>query len=152
MKMNYGDRVVASIEIQNLIDGVLYRNLGNPEWQSMPLPNTEKLRAPRPWSSAARGLTPYPYKVALLRGQSGSLSSPEGLDAWIYSNETGTLRLLVPDLNFFPVVQSPVSGFRRVFHSIVIGEVPTTLFNPPDGAPIKEVPAPQPGFPGQKPR
>jgi hypothetical protein len=140
MAVNYGTRIVPTILIRNLSKRVLYRNIGRPEWLEQQLNLRPESFQPRPWSPKTVGLYPYPHKLALLKGQDGSLTAKEGLDAWIYSNELGTMRLMVPALNFFEVVQSPVSGLRRVHSNIEVGATnDDSLFEPPPGAVVQQI-------------
>jgi hypothetical protein len=138
IQLNYGDRIVPMIDIENLTTRRYYRFLGGDFWLTGELAYPDNAYKPRPWSSAAPGLKPYGRKLALLKGQDGSLTADTGLEAWIVANDTGTMRLLVPALNFFPVVQSPIVGRRRVYSNIEFVDSPATMFDPPPGAALKQ--------------
>jgi hypothetical protein len=57
----------------------------------------------------------------------------EGFEAWISHNKTGLTMLLIPQLNFFPVVKQSFNLGQEVYSNIVIGEQPGELFDaPPD--------------------
>jgi hypothetical protein len=137
---DYGDRRIRQTEISNFRLRVFYRNLGREVWLTGPLPYSDRAFKPRPWSSRAVGLFPYPFRLALLKDQDGSLQASEGLEAWIFSNEYGATRLMVPALNFFPVFHSRVTGLRRVYSNIeFVSDVDASIFEPPAGAPLEHV-------------
>ncbi len=139
MVLDYGHKVVPEIRIENFADRTFYYNDGRDAWLTGPLPWVDQAFSPQPWSSRAVGLTSYRYKVALLRGNDGSLRSDAGLDAWQFSNNGGVTKLLVPALNFFAVVQSRLDGQRRVYSNIDLSLTPgPELFRPPAGVPLQE--------------
>jgi hypothetical protein len=121
------------VSIVNLTRRIYYRGGADPDsvWQSGPYEAPEVRFKPQVWFKEMVGLSQYPYKLALLKGQDGSLTALEGLDAWIYTNYAGTMRLVVPALNFHAVVNSPVQGMREVYSNIVIGNVDPALFEAP---------------------
>jgi hypothetical protein len=90
------------------------------------------------------GLKKYERRLALLSGQDGSLWATEGLEAWVNSTQGGSLLLLAPDLNFYPIVSTNISGSRRVLSNIRIKELPASLFEPPAGANVTFVNKPFP--------
>jgi hypothetical protein len=49
-----------------------------------------------------------------MEGQDASLVSEVGLEAWSFSNDSGVMRLMASDLNFFAVVHIRANGMRRV--------------------------------------
>jgi hypothetical protein len=137
--LDYGDKIVPEVRIENFFERRFYYNDGRDEWLTGPLDWGEHAFRPEPWSSRAIGLTTYRYKVALLRGHDGSLTSDAGLDTLQFSDNGGTTRLLVPALNFFAVVSSRVDGQRRVYSNIDLSTIPDAeLFNPPTGVPLQQ--------------
>lgn len=138
IQLNYGDRIVPMIDIENYRSRRYYRHTGGDSWLTGPLAYPDDAFKPKPWSSAAQGLKRYAHKLALLKGQNGLLTADSGLEAWIVLNETGTMRLLAPALNFFPVVQSPVVGTRRVYSNIELVDSSPSYFEPPAGASLTE--------------
>jgi hypothetical protein len=78
-------------------------------------------------------LTPYPYKLALAKGQDGSLTSTVGLEAYQRTTTDGSIFIMAPSLNFFIVVQrTPVGEIS--YHDIDVSEKPPKeLFEPPAG-------------------
>jgi hypothetical protein len=138
--LDYGDEIVPEVRIENFAERRFYYNDGRRgTWLTGPLNRPGHAFSPRPWSSRAIGLTTYRYKVALLRGQDGSLRSDTGLEAWQFSGNGGTTKLLVPALNFFAVVESSVDGQRRVYSNIDLSAIPgTELFRPPTGVTLQE--------------
>jgi hypothetical protein len=83
------------------------------------------------------GLSPYQYKLALRRGEDGSLASTTGFSTYQFVNDSGNQWLLVPELNLFPVVKQWVqTGRREAVSNIVIREPDPLLFLPPADATI----------------
>lgn len=137
--LDYGDKIVPEARIENFAERRFYYNDGREKWLTGPLDWGEHAFRPQPWSSRAIGLTTYRYKIALLRGDDGSLRSGAGLDAWQFSDNGGTTKLLVPALNFFAVVTSRLDGQRRVYSNIDLSTMPSAeLFRPPPGVPLQE--------------
>ena len=142
LMVNYGDKVVKTIYIENFTRRMYYRNLsGRPEWAQGELQRPDGHLRAMSWSSNAEGLAPYAYKLAVLKGQDGSLAATDGLSAYIFTSAAGTVRVMAPDLNFFPVVSSPVAGVRRVHTNIEVGEQEPSLFEPLPGAILERLPA-----------
>jgi hypothetical protein len=129
------------VTIKNLTSDTFYTGPLTPNsnkgWTAFSMPVAEIRKKPPVWSDGMLGMSRYHHKVALLKGMSGSLVANDGLDAWIYSNPDGAMRLLVPTLNFFPVVNSSVTGRRLSYTNIVIGPVDQALFEPPPGVPVE---------------
>jgi hypothetical protein len=137
--LDYGDKIVPEVRIENFAERKFYYNDGRDKWLTGPLEWGEQAFRPQPWSSRAIGLTTYRHKVALLHDQDGSLRSETGLDVWQSSDNGGTIKLLVPALNFFAVVSSRVDGQRRVYSNIDLSSTPNAeLFLPPPGVPLQE--------------
>ncbi len=129
--------------IQNFADGRYYQSSKVGEWISGPLPapGPRKLLSAR--SDALRKYTP---RLALLAGQDGSIHSLDGLEAWISTTNDGSVHMLAPALNLFPVISNQLNGHRRVLSNIVIGAVDPALFKPPSGDNVTEVAATAPAF------
>ncbi len=60
LSLNYGSKVVPTIDILNFERRVFFRNLGREEWLTGPLSYDERNFVPQPWSSNAPGLEAYP--------------------------------------------------------------------------------------------
>jgi hypothetical protein len=89
------------------------------------------------------GLSEYSKRLDVLTGGSGSLEAAVGLRAYQLANRNGTMWLLAPELNFFPVVQQAVaSGRREAYSNIALGEPDASLFEPPSG--VEVVPLTEP--------
>ena len=87
-----------------------------------------KSRANRP------GLMPYRYKLALAKGQDGSLTASVGFSGYRFVNTSGNMWLIVPELNLLPVVKQWVqTGRRELLTNIVVEEQDETKFMPPPG-------------------
>jgi hypothetical protein len=137
--LDYGDKIVPEIRIENFADRSFYSNDGRKEWLTGPLEWGEQAFSPQAWSSRAIGLTSYRYKVALRRGDDGSLRAQTGLDAWQFSDNGGTTKLLVPALNFFAVVSSRLDGQRRVYSNIDLSTMSRPeFFRPPAGVTFQQ--------------
>ncbi len=102
-------------------------------WVSSPAPARPLPR----WRRGTSGLRPYADKVALRAGDDGSLRSDKGFEAWLYTTKNGGLEVLVPDLNFFPVVSVDVAGHRELYYNIRVGPLPDDLFAPPPRAIVR---------------
>jgi hypothetical protein len=101
-------------------------------WVAWPLqegtPILPRIRADNP------GYVKYQWRLALRRGENGSLKSDVGFDAYQFTGQPGHLMLLVPALNFFIVVMQQAGGMTMMYSNITIGEQPTSLFTLPAGA------------------
>ena len=129
------------VSIRNVSERMSYVGRGL-AWTSTHLGNAP-MSGPARWREGTVGLTKLPQRVSLSPGAdttSGSdlrLLSEGGYETYRWS--VGSVDcLLVPKLNFFPVVRnSLLSGRREVYSNIVVGEQPPGLFSPPPGATIK---------------
>src|SRR5262245_28323670 len=131
--------------ISNYLQGRYYHSSKARVWKSGPLTTGPAgPRQLRQFFTKSSGLRRYRRKLALLAGQDGSLSAADGLDAWISTTDQGSVHLLAPSLNFYPVVSSMLDGQRRVLSEIRVGPVPDSLFEPPPGEPVDFVTDPFP--------
>jgi hypothetical protein len=124
-----------SVVIVNFTKRIYFRGLADPDrsWDSGPYEAPEVRFKPRGWFKEMVGLAPYPFKVALRKGQNQSLTALEGFDAWIYTNQSGTVRLLIPALNFHAVVNNRIQGMREAYTNILVGGIEAGIFDaPPD--------------------
>ena len=131
--------------ISNYLQGRYYHSSKAGAWTSGPLHTGPA--GPRPlgqFFTKASGLRKYRRKLGLLAGQDGSLAAADGLDAWISTTDQGSVHLLVPSLNFYPVVSSMLDGERRVLSAIRVGPQPDSLFEPPPGEHVEFVTDPFP--------
>lgn len=131
--------------ITNYANGRYYRSKGGRDWIAGPLIGTGREQIPPVMrTKALGGLQKYTKKLALLAGQDGSLWSAEGLEAWLNVTQGGSMLMLAPELNFYPVVSTNVSGNRRVLSNIRIGTLSPSVFEPPPGANVSFVDTPFP--------
>jgi hypothetical protein len=119
--------------IANYPKGAYYHSAKAGEWTSGPLVVPAGPRKLRQFYTNSAGLRQYSRKLALLAGQDGSLEAMEGLDGWISTTADGSIHILAPSLNFFPVVSVMLNGQRRVLSDIRIGPVPSSYFEPAAG-------------------
>jgi hypothetical protein len=129
--------------ISNYSKGRYYQSSKAGEWTSGPLVLTGPRRHLQFFTKSS-GLLKYRGKLALLAGQDGSFNAADGLDAWISTTAEGSVHLLVPSLNFYPVVSNRLDGVRRVLSEIRIGLVPASLFEPAAGDRVTFVEEPFP--------
>jgi hypothetical protein len=134
--------------IANHSKGRYYRSKGR-EWISGP--QAAAPSRPLQFFTKASFLRKYRGRLALLAGQDGSLNAANGLDAWISTTDEGSVHLLAPALNFYPVVSNKLNGSQRVLSNIRIGAVPASLFEPPPGEPVTFVEEPFPPAVAQQP-
>jgi hypothetical protein len=89
--------------------------------------------------AGSSGLSLYRYKLALRVGEDQSLASTTtGFTAYQFVNNSGNLWLMVPELNFYPVVKQWVlTGRRELVSNIEIGEQDPNLFFPPPGVEVQ---------------
>jgi hypothetical protein len=124
------DRFVVSI--RNIQRATYYSYRWNRGWISAPMELPSNGWKPLRVRANSSGLSPYRYKLALRRGEDGALASTTGFSADQFVNDSGNQWLLVPELNFFPVVKQWVqTGRREAVSNIVIGEPDPLLFLPP---------------------
>lgn len=77
---------------------------------------------------------PYPFRLALARGQDGSLTAREGFDAFEVVTNAGETALFIPALNFFEAVRKGSLGDSTVFSDIDLISSDSSLFDLPSGA------------------
>jgi len=123
--------------IRNYTLGRYFQSSKAGEWQSGPLPGAPGARALNRFFT--KSMRPYRPRLALLAGQNGALQAAEGLEAWISTNDDGTVLMLAPSLNFFPVVSNHLNGRRRILADIRIEPVERSLFEPAAGDAVTQV-------------
>jgi hypothetical protein len=84
-------------------------------------------------------LTPYPKKLEIRDGKEYSLTAETGFSAYQEMTSNGGLLLLVPELNFFPVVRDRIDGRRETYSDLVLSEPNADLFVPPPGVAVESV-------------
>jgi hypothetical protein len=127
------------VSINNLPAGMSYVGRGL-VWKSFA---SRGLSKPARWRAGTPGLTKLAQRIALV----GDASATSGSDLKLvaeggyeaYRWATGSLDcILIPSLNFFPVVRnSLLSGRREVYSNIAIGEPPREIFGPPLGVTVE---------------
>lgn len=126
----------ALISINNISEATYYRFSPKLGWISGPMRLPPGRFNPPQWHLGMVGLQRYPFRLALRAGETQELQADKGFEAYAYLTPKGTPRLVVPDLNFFAVVNTSVRGRREAYTNIVIGEPDPNLFRPPAGAKI----------------
>lgn len=139
-----GNTTVVIRHITNYTHGLYYHSAKPKEWFSGPLRMPASGRRQVQFRTKSPGLQRYNWKLAMRNGEQQSLNADAGFDAWLSTASNGTTHLLVPALNFYPVVSSSVGGARRVLSQIVIGPVDASMFVPPPGESIRSVDEPMP--------
>jgi hypothetical protein len=71
-------------------------------------------------------------------GTGGLKSKDRGFSAYMYTTQSGAVRLMVPELNFFHVVMQQLGGHGKRFFNISVGEPPSELFVPPPGVDVRQ--------------
>ena len=127
---------VAHITIRNFAQKAYYVCTGS-KWMTGPMEVPPEGYKPPRYHSGMQGLTPYAYKLGLLKGGNRSLRAEKGLDAYHYVTPSGTVWLLAPALNFQAVVKVFLDGMRLEFSEIEIGEPDRSLFLPPPGVAVE---------------
>lgn len=131
------DGTVNIVSIKNIARATIYVKSTTGQWVSHPMKLPTGGYRPAKMRVATVGLSQFPFKLALQKGQNGSLrSNSAGLDAYHYVTPSGNVWLMVPSLNFFPVLQETLEGRRELYSNIVVGGQPAELFEPPPGAVI----------------
>jgi hypothetical protein len=129
-------------EILNEAANAYYASVGQNRWTRHPL----RIHQTRPIGllDTTKGLTSYPYRLDLQIGGTGSLSASSGFSAYLVTMSTGNVRLMVPELNLFPVVQQVLGHYVKVYSNIVTGDISSDVFDPPVGAEVTYSPVPMP--------
>jgi len=94
----------------------------------------------------------YPYKLAIRKGESGSVTSAIGWTAYQVTNSQGVMKLKVADLNLFDVVTQRPDGRYEKYTDIQVGEPDPTLFVPPTGVAVEDRAAATISLPTAAPR
>lgn len=125
------------VEILNLRQSTYYVSTNHLGWVSKAMDVGISDRRPRKMYAEMTQLVRYPYKLDLLKGGSRNLRATQGLDAYMYTTGSGSVRLMIPALNFFPVVMQQPAGRAKTFFNIVVGEPSAELFVPPADASVR---------------
>jgi hypothetical protein len=134
---------VRIVAIKDVPNSVYYRYGARQGWTSAPMQLPRTGWRPIQVQKTMKGLSLYPYKLALMEGQDGSLTATEGLQAYLYVNDAGDQFLEAPELNFFHIVRMQAStGKREAYSQVRLGEPPAELFTPPSGVSITKLQTP----------
>lgn len=125
---------VRVVSIKNLPSRTQYVLGPTGVWRSSSM--TKGVFAPLPFHTGMKNLVLHPHRVSVGAGELYSLNSTTGYAAYQYATGNGGSLLLVPELNFFPVVQQRADGRREVYKDIIVGEPDEALFAPPAGATV----------------
>jgi hypothetical protein len=131
------------IYIMNALEGQEYIYTTQSEWSVTSVPGVTPGHYLPPTVMPTRpDISEYPYRLALKRGQSGSLTATSGFQALQTSEADGTTKLTVPELNMFEVVKEHPTGRREAYTNIELVEPSPELFRPPAGvAVLRRAPA-----------
>lgn len=125
------DSDVRVIYIANTAEGLgyLYNRGGWVSWrlQRVEIEPVRVFRHPQ-WSD-------YPFKLAIKRRESGSLTATQGLRAYLVASR-GISKLRVPELNLFAVVRQRIDGRHESYTHVEPGEPDAELFKPPGEAQV----------------
>jgi hypothetical protein len=133
---------VRVVDIKNIPTKAGYVRKVDGTWISKPIDEASADLRPQRFHAGMPFLARYPRKVSILKGQPYSLSSDTGFSAYQLMQSNGGLLLLVPELNFFPIVRERLDGRREVYTDVSLLEPDVSLFLPPPGATV-EVLAPR---------
>jgi hypothetical protein len=128
------------VTIHNVTQNTYYQ-FSKAGWVSGPMGvSSPNMYQPAKWRANMVGLAGYGHTLALKQGQDGNIRSTDsnGFTAISYTTPSGHVRLMVADLNYFPVVRQSMGGRLEVYSNIVIGEPDSNLFVPPAGVPIRQ--------------
>jgi hypothetical protein len=135
---------VRVVSISNVAQGVAYH--GRPrlnQWTRVPGAPVPGARPPLAYRTSKWTL--HPYRLALRKGQDGTLNAHEGFTAYSVRHESGGTSMKVPDLNFFDAVRQRPDGRYEIYSEIERTEPDAQLFEPPAGAIVTESEVPRPG-------
>lgn len=132
-----GDGSARSIQIHNVSAVESYNWTATTGWTSAPMQLPEAGWNPPRYRAGNTHLAAYKHKVAILKGQTGSLVADEGLEAYVQWNEFGDMSIVVPSLNFLDVVRTNApTGRRMLYTNIEIQSLPASTFLPPPGVSV----------------
>jgi hypothetical protein len=118
--------------IYNASEAQVYAKKPVSGWTVHILPDMVPGRFDPPTTMANRiDISHYPYRLAIRRGESGSLTATEGFPAVQTLTPEGAVKLSIPELNFFEVEVRLPTGRHEAYTNIEIGEQPVSLFHPP---------------------
>jgi hypothetical protein len=123
-------RFIHIINVPELTEYAYSKKAG--KWLSKDSPHAAGKSRPRRFRQNLPNWTLLPTRLAIRKGESGSLEASEGLSAYRVDNGE-TISLMVPDLNFFPVVTQRLDGNHQTFTNLEIMEPPEELFRLPEG-------------------
>ena len=124
------------IMIRNVSEGSLYL-FGSEGWTREPF-NPVNNGRPIQWRKGLPNWVMHPYRLALRRGESGSLTADRGLTAYRVTTGQGVVTYKVPELNLFDVVRQRPDGRYEIYSDIELVEPSPDLFDPPVGAAVQD--------------
>ena len=132
------------IGIKNIPQQTSYIRSLSGKWTSAPMQLPAEGWHPVKWRATRPGITKYPHKLDVEVGGTANLQAPSGLNAVRYVSDRGNISLVVPELNFFPVVtQILASGRRETFWNIDRDEPDPALFEPPTDVTVTRLEKPR---------
>jgi hypothetical protein len=124
---------VMAISITNFSDLTMYQYYGTTgSWTSSP--TTPRGAEVQRWPKGLANWSPYPRRLAVRAGESGSIDSDTGFFAYRVSDDMGGFKLKVPDLNFFDIVSAHANGRFEIYTNLRLDEPDERLFRPPTTA------------------
>lgn len=109
------------------------------DWAVRSVLDAADLKPPKALSRAPVP-TLYPYRLAIGKGQSGSLTATVGFSAYQIRWADGTTKLVVPELNLFAVSIRAPNGRTEVYSNIELVEPPASIFRAPADVAIQQLP------------
>lgn len=131
-------RDVRVVFIKNVLEGVHYLR-SEKGWVREPQPTVTTHTVP-PRFRKGPGWSEYPYKLAIKKGESGSVTSSTGWSAYQVTSSQGVMKLRVAELNLFDVVTQRPDGRYEKYTDIQLGEPDPGLFVPPSGVVVEDRP------------
>jgi hypothetical protein len=124
------------IMIRNFSERVAYL-FSSKAWTREPI---EPLNGGKPlqWRKGSNWIE-HPYRLALRRGESGSLTADVGLFVYRVATEQGVITFKAPELNLFDVIRQRPDGRYEVYSEIDQVEPPRDVFAPPVGVSVQDL-------------
>ena len=124
---------VMAISITNFADLTLYQYYGTTgSWTSSPAsPRGSEVQQ---WRKGLSNWSPYPRRLAVRAGESGSIDSETGFFAYRVTDDFGGFTLRVPELNFFNIVSATANARYEIYTNLHLDEPDPRLFRPPPPA------------------
>lgn len=131
------------IDILNVSQSMFYTSSPGAGWVSRRTDLNVLNHRPRHWATPMVGLSRYSFRLDVAVRGSGNIRAETGYEAYVYAMSDGDVRLLAPDLNFFPVVQQRLGRYTRIYSAIQVGDQLADMFEPPAGVVVTPLATPR---------